>query len=73
MWPKVFIKNIFESSYYLISTLGVMSEYNQDAALYGAFTVLNGFLGVTIFFFHSTGNERVREKLDSIKKKMAMK
>ena len=57
----------------MIPNLGVMSEYNQDAALYGAFTVLNGFLGITIFFFHSTGNERVREKLDSIKKKMAMK
>lgn len=46
--------------------IGVMSEYNQDVALYGTFTILNGFLGASVFFFHSTGNEQVREKLGGL-------
>jgi hypothetical protein len=46
--------------------IGFMSEYNQDIPLYGTFTVLNGFLGAAIFFFHSTGNEMVREKLGDL-------
>ena len=43
--------------------IGAMSEYEQDVALYSIFTILNGVLGVCVFFFHSTGNEVVREKL----------
>ena len=43
--------------------IGALSEYEQNVALYGTFTILNGVLGGCIFFFHSTGNEQVREKL----------
>ena len=43
--------------------VGVMSEYEQDVALYGVFTILNGVLGAIIFLFHCSGNEDVREKL----------
>ena len=53
--------------------LGVMAEYQQDPALYGSFTVLNGILGFTVFFFHSTSNEKVREKLSMLKAKISMK
>ena len=44
--------------------IGVMSEYEQDVALYGVFTILNGILGATIFLCHCSGNEDVREKLE---------
>jgi len=43
--------------------IGALSEYEQNVALYGTFTIINGVLGACIFFFHSTGNEQVREKL----------
>ena len=43
--------------------VGVLSEYNQNVALYSTFTLLNGIIGGCVFFFHSTGNEQVREKL----------
>ena len=41
--------------------LGVLSTYEQNPALYGTFTLVNGILGGTIFFFHSTGNEQVKK------------
>ena len=44
--------------------VGAFSEYDQDVALYGIFTILNGVLGACVFFFHSTGNEQVRAKLE---------
>ena len=44
--------------------VGVMSEYEQDVALYGIFTILNGVLGAIVFIFHCSGNEDVREKLE---------
>ena len=44
--------------------IGVMSEYEQNVALYGIFTILNGILGVVIFLTHCSGNEDVREKLE---------
>lgn len=40
--------------------VGMLSEYEQDLALYGTFSVLNGIVGAVIFFFHSTGNQQVR-------------
>ena len=43
--------------------IGATSEYQQNVGLYGTFTILNGVIGVCVFFFHSTGNEQVREKL----------
>ena len=43
--------------------VGMSSEYQQDVALYSIFTVLNGVLGGCVFFFHCTGNEKVRQKL----------
>ena len=51
--PMVFVSYI----------LGVLSEYEQNVPLYGTFTIMNGILGGCVFFFHSTGNEHVREKL----------
>ena len=43
--------------------VGMLSEYEQNVPLYGTFTIINGVLGGCVFFFHSTGNEQVREKL----------
>ena len=44
--------------------LGILAEYEQSLAIYGTFTIVNGCIGASIFFFHSTGNEQVREKLE---------
>ena len=38
---------------------GTLATYEQDPALYGTFTIVNGVLGASVFFFHCTGNERV--------------
>ncbi|XP_043219189.1 adhesion G-protein coupled receptor D1-like [Amphibalanus amphitrite] len=43
--------------------IGMLSEYEQDLALYGTFSVLNGIVGGVIFFFHCTGNQQVRAKM----------
>jgi len=43
--------------------IGTLAEYEQNFGLYGTFTLLNGILGGSIFFFHCTGNEQVRSKL----------
>ena len=40
-------------------SMGSLAEYENNIALYSTFTLLNGILGATIFFFHSTGNEQV--------------
>ena len=40
--------------------LGTLSSYEQNPGLYGTFTLVNGILGGSIFFFHSTGNEQVK-------------
>ena len=44
--------------------IGFMSEYEKDVGLYGVFTILNAVLGVSVFLFHCSGNEDVREKLE---------
>lgn len=44
--------------------IGFMSEYEQDVGLYGVFTILNAVLGLSVFLFHCSGNEDVREKLE---------
>lgn len=49
--------------------IGAMAEYNQNVALYGTFTAINVCLGAAIFFFHTTGNEAVREKIGNLYKK----
>ena len=41
-------------------TVGTLATYEQNPGLYGTVTLINGILGGAIFFFHSTGNERVR-------------
>ena len=41
---------------------GTLATYEQDPALYGTFTLVNGMLGASVFFFHCTGNERVSYK-----------
>ncbi len=48
---------------YVSFIIGMLSEYEQNVPLYGTFTIINGVLGGCVFFFHSTGNEQVREKL----------
>ena len=40
-------------------TSGTLAAYEQNPGLYGTFTLLNGLLGGSVFFFHCTGNERV--------------
>ena len=40
--------------------LGTLSSYEQNPGLYGTFTLVNGILGGSIFFFHITGNEQVK-------------
>lgn len=39
---------------------GTFSEYDQNAYLYGIFTILNALLGAMILFFHSSANHNVR-------------
>ena len=38
---------------------GTLAAYEQEPGLYGTFTLINGLLGGSVFFFHCTGNERV--------------
>ena len=40
-------------------SVGTLATYEQNPGLYGTVTLINGILGGAIFFFHSTGNERV--------------
>ena len=39
--------------------LGTFAEYQQNIYLYSCFTVVNGFVGGTVFFFHCSANIRV--------------
>jgi hypothetical protein len=43
--------------------IGVMSEYEQNLALYGAFTALNTTIGVVVLVFHLMANQMVRERI----------
>ena len=43
--------------------VGTTAQQNQEASLFGLFTVLNGILGGSIFLLHCSGNEDVRKKL----------
>ena len=49
---------------------GTIAEYEQNPAMYGVFTILNGVLGGVIMFFHITSNEKTRELVNNIKSKM---
>lgn len=53
--------------------VGVYAEYEQNVALYGTFTILNGVLGGIIFVMHCSGNERVRDKLKMLYKHLIKK
>ena len=44
-------------------SVGTLATYEQNPGLYGTVTLINGILGGAIFFFHSTGNERVSGSL----------
>ncbi|KAF2363623.1 GPCR family 2 secretin-like [Trinorchestia longiramus] len=46
--------------------LGTLSEYQQNLALYSIFSIMNGWLGAMVFFFHCSNNQQVREKLSKI-------
>jgi len=52
---------------------GTLAAYEQDPGLYGTFTLINGMLGGSVFFFHCTGNERVRALLVKAYKKIIKK
>jgi len=39
---------------------GTVAVFEQNPALFGIFTILNGVLGGTIFFFHVTSNKKTR-------------
>jgi len=54
-------------------TSGTLAAYEQNPGLYGTFTLLNGLLGGSVFFFHCTGNERVRMLLMKAYKKIIKK
>ncbi|GBN16795.1 hypothetical protein AVEN_84326-1 [Araneus ventricosus] len=43
--------------------VGMLSDHNQDLALYSVFSILNTIIGVLIFFFHTLGNDEVRQKV----------
>ncbi|GAB6029539.1 hypothetical protein CHUAL_005289 [Chamberlinius hualienensis] len=43
--------------------LGILSDYEQNLALYSAFSILNAVLGFSVFLVHSLGNQVVRRKL----------
>ncbi|KAL7640958.1 UNVERIFIED_CONTAM: hypothetical protein RMT77_008095 [Armadillidium vulgare] len=42
--------------------VGMLSEYEQNLALYGTFSILNGITGGLIFFLHCSTSEKVRSK-----------
>ncbi|XP_018009978.1 adhesion G-protein coupled receptor D1-like [Hyalella azteca] len=46
--------------------LGVMSEYQQNLALYSIFSILNSVLGVLVMVFHCSNNEKVRNRMKDI-------
>jgi len=39
--------------------LGVLSEYQQNLALYSIFSLFNGILGVMVMLLHCSNNEMV--------------
>jgi len=45
---------------------GTIAEYEQNPALYGGFTILNGVLGGVMMFFHITSNEKTRQLINKI-------
>ncbi|XP_053628486.2 putative adhesion G protein-coupled receptor E4P [Cherax quadricarinatus] len=50
--------------------LGMLSEYEQNLALYSIFSLLNSISGVVILFFHCSNNQQVRMKLKAVFGKM---
>jgi len=50
--------------------IGTIATFEQNPALYGAFTIINGVLGGIVLFFHVTSNVKTRELVTKIKKKI---
>ena len=50
--------------------VGTLAEYDQNMILYTIFTIINSVLGGMIFFFHCSANEKMRQKLMSVKSKL---
>jgi len=50
--------------------LGTLAEYDQNLILYSIFTLVNSLLGGMIFFFHCTANEKMRKKIQNLRKKV---
>ncbi|KAG8201660.1 hypothetical protein JTE90_012726 [Oedothorax gibbosus] len=46
--------------------VGMVADYEQNLALYSVFSILNTVIGVLIFFFHTLGNDAVRQKVKGI-------
>ena len=45
---------------------GTIAEYEQNPAMYGGFTIINGVLGGVMMFFHITSNEKTRELIHKL-------
>jgi len=58
---------------YISFMIGTLAEYEQNFGLYGTFTIINGILACSVFFFHCTGNEQVRAKLEKAYKTIIKK
>jgi hypothetical protein len=51
----------------IFAHLGTTAQYEQAVPLYGTFTILNGVLGGTMFFFHISVHGKTRQLLNKIK------
>ncbi|GFV86977.1 adhesion G-protein coupled receptor D1 [Trichonephila clavipes] len=43
--------------------VGMLSDHEQNLYLYSVFSILNSIIGVLVFFFHTLGNDEVRQKV----------
>ncbi|XP_054724738.1 adhesion G-protein coupled receptor G6-like [Uloborus diversus] len=46
--------------------IGMVSDYEQNLALYSVFSILNTVIGVLVFLFHCLGNDQVRQKVKNM-------
>ena len=47
--------------------VGTTAEYEQAVPLYGTFTILNGVVGGSMFFFHISAHARTRQLINKVK------
>jgi len=52
---------------------GALSEYEQQVPLYGTFTILNGVVGGTMFFFHVTCHPKTRALVTKVTSSLCKK